>query len=46
MVLAEVEGFRGLVYMDDIIKYGKTFQEYNKRLENIFKDLRKYNLKL
>ena len=35
-----------LVYLDDIIVFGKTFEEHNKNLMSIFQRLREVNLKL
>ena len=37
---------RCLVYLDDIIVFGKTFDEHNKNLISIFQRLRDVNLKL
>lgn len=34
------------VYMDDIVIYGKTLDDHNLKLKDIFSRLRKYNLKL
>lgn len=35
-----------LIYLDDLIIFGKTFEEHNKNLVSIFERLRKVNLKL
>lgn len=45
-VLAGIQGKRAFVYLDDIVCYGKTLEEHNQNLVEIFKRLRKHNLKL
>ena len=37
---------RCLVYLDDIIVFGKTLEEHNRNLSDVFERLRKTNLKL
>jgi len=45
-VLAGLQGIRCLVYLDDIVIYGSSLQEHNKRLTEALQRLRKHNLKL
>lgn len=44
--LAGLQGLECLVYLDDIVVYGKTFEQHNERLRNVFKRLRQHNLKV
>jgi len=41
-----VQGIICLVYLDDIVIYGSSLQEHNKRLTEVLQRLRKHNLKL
>jgi len=41
-----MQGIRCLVYLDDIVIYGSSLQEHNKRLTEVLQRLRKHNLKL
>ena len=34
-----------LIYLDDIVHFGKTYDEHLKRLENVFKQLEHHGLK-
>jgi len=45
-VLVGTQGIRCLVYLDDIVIYGSSLQEHNKRLTEVLQRLRKHNLKL
>jgi len=45
-VLKNLKWTIALVYLDDIVVYGKTFLEHNSRLEQVLKALRKANLTL
>jgi len=45
-VLVGMQGIRYLVYLDDIVIYGLSLQEHNKRLTEILQRLHKHNLKL
>ena len=45
-VLAGLQWDICLIYIDDIIVYGKTFEEALKNLENVFERLRQAGLKL
>lgn len=46
IAMSGLNGSRCLIYLDDIIVYGKTLQEHNKNLIDIFIRLRQVNLKL
>ncbi|KMQ92551.1 enzymatic polyprotein endonuclease reverse [Lasius niger] len=45
-VLTGIRGLRCLVYLDDIVIYGSSLEDHNKRLMEILRRLRKNNLKL
>jgi len=45
-VLVGMQGIRWLVYLDDIVIYGSSLQEHNKRLTVVLQRLREHNLKL
>ncbi|KMQ90282.1 enzymatic polyprotein endonuclease reverse [Lasius niger] len=45
-VLTEIQGLRCLVYLDDIVIYGSSLEDHNKRLTEVLRRLRKNNLKL
>ena len=45
-VLTGLQGLECLVYLDDIVVYGASLEEHNKRLEKILQRLRGSNLKL
>jgi len=45
-VLTGIQGLKCLVYLDDIVIYGSSLEEHNKRLKEILQKLRKSNLKL
>jgi len=45
-VLVGMQGIRCFVYLDDIVIYGSSLQEHNKRLTKVLQQLRKHNLKL
>ncbi|KAL0130247.1 hypothetical protein PUN28_002085 [Cardiocondyla obscurior] len=45
-VLAGLQGIKCLVYLDDVVIYGPTLEEHNKRLTSVFSRLRENNLKL
>ena len=45
-VLSGIQGLKCLIYLDDIIVFGKTLQSHNDKLREIFARLRVYNLKL
>lgn len=45
-VLTGIQDLRYLVYLDDIVIYGLSLQEHNKRLIEVLKKLRENNLKL
>jgi hypothetical protein len=45
-VMSGIQGARALTYLDDIIVYGRTVQEHNDRLIEVFNRLREHNLKL
>ncbi|XP_036142872.1 uncharacterized protein LOC118645594 [Monomorium pharaonis] len=45
-VLTGMQGLRCLVYLDDIVIYGSSLKEHNKRLEEVLLRLREANLKL
>lgn len=46
LVLADLQWTTCLVYLDDIIVFGKTFQEHLGRLEQVFRKLHGANLKV
>ncbi|CAK8694208.1 unnamed protein product [Clavelina lepadiformis] len=46
VVLNGVEWNGAIAYLDDIIVYGRTFNEHTERLENVFSRLRQAGLKL
>lgn len=45
-VLSGLQGIHCLVYLDDIIVYGKNLADHNLKLTQVFQQLRKNNLKL
>ncbi|XP_011699787.1 PREDICTED: uncharacterized protein LOC105457055 [Wasmannia auropunctata] len=45
-ILAGIQGIRCLVYLDDIVIYGPSLQEHNRRLIEVLNRLREHNLKL
>lgn len=45
-VLAGLQGVKCFVYLDDIVIYGKTLNEHNDKLIEVFNRLREHNLKL
>lgn len=45
-VLSGLQGIKCLVYLDDIIVYGKTLNDHNNKLIDVFTQLRLHNLKL
>lgn len=45
-VLTGLQGVQCLVYLDDIVIYGKTLYDHNEKLKNVFDRLEEYNLKL
>jgi len=45
-VLTGIQGLKCLVYLDDIVIYGPSLVEYNKRLTTVLHRLRDSNLKL
>jgi hypothetical protein len=45
-VLLGLVGTRCFVCLDDIILFGKTLQEHNERLREVFERLRQFNLKI
>ena len=45
-VLTGLQGIRCLVYLDDIVIYGKNLVDHNNRLREVFIALHKFNLKL
>lgn len=45
-VLFEIEDVKAIVYLDDIIVFGRTIQEHNENLIKVLKALRKHNLKI
>ena len=44
--LTGLQGLKYFVYLDDIVIYGPSLEEHSKRLIEVFKRLRKNNLKL
>ena len=45
-ILYGLQGKICLVYLDDIIIYGKTLEEHNQRLEDVLERLARHNLKV
>lgn len=45
-VLTGLQGIKCLIYLDDIVIFGASFQEHNKRLIEVLRRLRENNLKL
>jgi len=45
-VLTGMQRLKCLVYLDDIVIYGASLEDHNKRLEEVLRRLRKNNLKL
>jgi hypothetical protein len=45
-VLSGLQGIKCLVYLDDVVIFGKTLKDHNKKLRDVFGRLRKHNLKL
>ena len=45
-IMSGIQGVRALIYLDDIIVYGRTVQEHNDGLVEVFDRLREHNLKL
>lgn len=45
-VLTGLQGIKCLVYLDDIIVFGRNLQDHNEKLKSVFDCLRKYNLKI
>ncbi|KAL4154027.1 hypothetical protein QTP88_001860 [Uroleucon formosanum] len=45
-VMAGIVGIKCLVYLDDIIIYGKGLLDHNKKLRDVFERLRNHNLKI
>ncbi|KMQ85186.1 enzymatic polyprotein endonuclease reverse, partial [Lasius niger] len=45
-VLIGMQGLRCLVYLDDIVIYGSSLEDHNKRLTEVLRRLRENNLKL
>lgn len=45
-ILTGLQGIKCLVYLDDIIIYGKNLQDHNEKLVDVFEVLRKNKLKL
>lgn len=46
LALTGLNGIECLVYLDDIVVHGRTFEEHNKRLEHVLERLRANNLKV
>lgn len=46
IVLSGLQGSMCFVYLDDIVVYGSSLVEHNTKLEAVFEQLRKHNLKL
>lgn len=46
IAMSGLNGTKCLIYLDDIIVYGKTLREHNQNLMRIFERLREVNLKL
>ncbi|KAL4085363.1 hypothetical protein QTP88_027222 [Uroleucon formosanum] len=45
-VMAGIVGIKCLVYLDDIIMYGKGLLDHNEKLRDVFERLRNHNLKI
>lgn len=45
-VLYEINGIKTIVYLDDIIVFGRTIEEHNANLVKVLEALRKHNLKM
>jgi hypoxanthine-guanine phosphoribosyltransferase len=45
-ILSESMGERSLVYMDDVLVTGRTLEEHNENLKEVFEQFRKYSIKL
>jgi hypothetical protein len=45
-VLAGIIGIKCLVYLDDIIVYGKNLRDHNNKLKDVFERLKEHNLKI
>lgn len=45
-IFVNLQGNTCFIYLDDIIVHGKTLEEHNSRLEEVFEVLRRHNLKL
>src|SRR5436190_16472263 len=45
-VLTGLQGLKCLVYLDDIVVYGASLEDHNRRLKEVLKRLRENNLKL
>jgi len=45
-VMAGIVGIKCLVYLDDIIVYGKSLLDHNDKLRDVFERLRHHNLKI
>ncbi|KAM0731590.1 Retrovirus-related Pol polyprotein from transposon 17.6 [Formica fusca] len=45
-ILIGIQGIKCLVYLDDIVIYGASLQDHNKRLIEVLRRLRENNLKL
>jgi len=45
-VLSGLTGTRGYVFLDDIVLYANSLVEHDRKLRDVFKRLRKHNLKL
>ncbi|KAL4100733.1 hypothetical protein QTP88_020767 [Uroleucon formosanum] len=45
-VMAGIVGIKCLVYLDDIIIYGKGLLDHNEKIRNVFERLRNHNLKI
>jgi hypothetical protein len=45
-VLTGIQGLKCLVYLDDIVIYGASLEDHNKRLKEVLQRLRENNLKL
>lgn len=45
-ILTGLQGLKCLVYLDDIIIFGKNLTDHNSKLQDVLEVLKKYNLKL
>lgn len=45
-VLCGLNGLKCLVYLDDVVIYGKSLHEHNQNLNEVFSNLKNYNLKV